>query len=263
MAQRKPAQAAKPAEIPQACKPEKEPRKDLGRPRGNVLHFSPTSWAKLLFFRDRGESEIGGLGIGAADDLLRIEEFVTVRQKATMASVSLDDQAVSDLFDAQVDAGRRPAQFARIWLHSHPGDSPYPSGLDEDTFHRVFGRCEWAVLFILARTGQTYARLRFNVGPGGEMVIPVEVDYRSPFGPSDHDAWEAEYMANMEIEVDPLSRRPYGTQPVLAEAAFSGCLLPNDWLEGLDTMDPAQRELILDELADWRDPWADESEVNL
>jgi len=70
-----------------------------------------------------------------------------------------------------------------------------PSITDEQTFLRVFGSCHWAVLFILARSGRTYARLRFNVGPGGQVIIPVEVDYRRPFEASDHQAWEAEYQA--------------------------------------------------------------------
>jgi hypothetical protein len=30
-------------------------------------------------------------------------------------------------------------------------------------------------MFVLARGGKSYARLRFNVGPGGNIVIPVEV----------------------------------------------------------------------------------------
>ena len=30
-----------------------------------VLRFSPTAWAKLLFLRDYGETEVGGFGIAA------------------------------------------------------------------------------------------------------------------------------------------------------------------------------------------------------
>ena len=167
-----------------ARKPNTKPVMDRDRATRPVLRFSPKAWAKLLFFRDRGESEIGGFGITKADDLLRIEEFCSVKQDATRASVCFDDLAVADFFEAQVDAGQKPEQFGRVWLHTHPGNSPQPSGTDEETFDRVFGRCQWAVMFILARSGQCYARLRFNTGPGGELVIPVEVDYRLPFGPA-------------------------------------------------------------------------------
>jgi hypothetical protein len=58
---------------------------------------------------------------------------------------------------------------------------------------KVFGTCDWAVLFILAQGGKTYARLRFNVGPVGSLVIPVAQDYTAEFPASDHAAWKDEY----------------------------------------------------------------------
>ena len=48
-------------------------------------------------------------------------------------------------------------------------------------FARVFGRADWAVMFIVARGGQTYARLQLNVGPGATLVVPVSVDFERPF----------------------------------------------------------------------------------
>ena len=132
-----------------------------------ALRFGPAAWAKLLYLRDLGETEVGGFGISAADDLLYIQNIALVRQVCTGVSVCFDDQAVADFFDRQVDLGRRPEQFGRTWVHTHPGNSPQPSMTDEDTFARVFGRTDWAVMLILARQGQSYARLRFHVGPGG------------------------------------------------------------------------------------------------
>jgi len=182
---------------------ESERSKSLIKPTRPCLRFSPTAWAKLLCFRDQGTTEVGGFGVTPADDLLFIEEFVTVKQEVTEASIAFNDEAVADHFERQVDSGRRPQQFARIWLHTHPGESPHPSGVDEETFSRVFGGCEWAVMFIVAQGGNLYARLRFNIGPGGESVIPVSVDYGRPFGPSDHDAWKTEYEANIIREKHP------------------------------------------------------------
>jgi hypothetical protein len=166
-----------------------------------VLRFSPTAWAKLLFLRDYGETEVGGFGIAAGDDLLFVEDVQLVKQDCSWAHVAFDDESVADFFDNQVDQGRQPEQFARLWLHTHPGECPQPSLTDEETFDRVFGRSDWAVMFIIAREGQTYARLRFNVGPGGEIEIPVKVDYSRPFSGSDMDAWEQEYLANVDPEV--------------------------------------------------------------
>ena len=250
----------KTTEPSQTPKPNSKPANAGMVPQKPVLHFSPTAWAKLLFFRDRGESEIGGFGITRVDNLLRIEEFLSVRQDVTVASISFDDAAVADFFETQVDAGRKPEQFARIWLHTHPANSAQPSRTDEETFYRVFGHCQWAVLFILARNGQCYARLRFNTGPGGELLIPVEVDYRLPFGPSAFDAWEVEYKTN--VRISPLVGRFYGAQPFLDEEIWAGRSVPDEWLEEMAMMVPAERQLVLDELLGWSDPWDEESEVN-
>jgi hypothetical protein len=183
------------------------------------LRFSPLAWAKLLFLRDFGDTEVGGFGITADYDLLLIEDIQLVVQDCTPCSVSFDDTSVADFFDRQVDAGLRLDQFARVWVHTHPGVCPAPSPTDEETFARVFGRCDWAVMFILAAGGQTYSRLGFNVGPGGSLELPVSVDYGLPFNASDHDAWAKEYEANVRIERSPfvsdmrnvLEPDPWGT----------------------------------------------------
>jgi proteasome lid subunit RPN8/RPN11 len=164
------------------------------------LRFTPTAWAKLQFFCHAGDTEVGGFAITEAADLLLVTDFITVRQRVSCVTVAFDDEAVADFFDAQVDAGRKPEQFGRAWVHTHPGNSPTPSMTDEATFQRAFGSCDWAIMAIVAKGGQTYARLRFNVGPGGQMVIPVAVDYTRPFSGSDHDGWAEEYLAHIEPE---------------------------------------------------------------
>ncbi|GAJ02598.1 unnamed protein product, partial [marine sediment metagenome] len=164
-----------------------------------ALRFSPTAWTKLLHFRDKSDNEVGGFGITGLDDLLFVKEFVTVKQEVTCVSVKFDDEAVADFFDTQVDLGRKPEQFARLWLHSHPGDSAGPSSIDEETFQRVFGACQWAVMFVIAQNNNTHARLSFNVGPGGQVLIPTEIDYSEDFGGSDRELWDAEYAANVKV----------------------------------------------------------------
>lgn len=168
-----------------------------------TLRFSPSAWAKLLYLRDIGPTEIGGFGIAATADLLFVEDILLVAQDCSPVSVAFDDNAVADFFDDQIDRGLLPAQFARIWIHTHPGNSAEPSLTDEETFDHVFSPSDWAVMFILARGGRNYARLRFNVGPSGEIEIPVEIDYRYPFAGSDHAAWEREYQANIHSIVLP------------------------------------------------------------
>ena len=215
-----------------------------------ALRFTPTAWAKLIWFRDHGDTEIGGFGITPApgSDLLLIQDFVTVTQSVTAVSVSFDDEAVADFFEDQVDAGRKPEQFARFWIHTHPGDCPEPSCVDEDTFSRVFGSCDWAVMVIVARNGKTFARLRFSVGPKGEMLIPVEVDYSVPFEASTHKTWEQEYGANIEPE------------PLTTEIFGHGAADQRDHETWLEELEPTVEQEELELLARTQDMSPDELE---
>ncbi len=132
--------------------------------------------------------------------------------------MKFEDEAVADYIDRQVDLGLRIEQFARIWIHTHPGHSASPSNTDEETFERCFGSPDWAVMFILARGGQTYARLRFSSGPGGAVILPVEIDFGQPFAPSDWASWDAEFARSVTPEVIEVSRG----QPTLRSLAPSG-----------------------------------------
>jgi proteasome lid subunit RPN8/RPN11 len=169
------------------------------------LTFSPLAWLKLQFLCHAGPTEVACFGLAAEVDPLRLEDVLVVRQRATPVSVAFDDEAVADLFDQMVDAGIAPERFARIWLHTHPGASVEPSGTDEETFHRVFGGCDWAVMAILGRTGNTYARLRFNTGPGGSLNLPVKVDWTdwprvAPVLAERVTDWEREYHERVVAE---------------------------------------------------------------
>ncbi|MBW8017922.1 MAG: hypothetical protein FVQ82_17260 [Planctomycetes bacterium] len=234
------------------------------------LRFSPTAWAKLVFLRDITDNEVGGFGITEADDLLFVTDFVLIQQKVTPVSVSFDDEAVANFFEDQVDAGRRPEQFARIWLHTHPGSSPQPSGTDESTFERVFGSCDWAIMAIVAQQGNTFARLRFNAGPGGEAKIPICVDYNCEFDASEFEVWQQQYIANVTedrfISMTENSRKHAGREEEIdvfgsdgsEELDFDG----QDLLSEIDSMDPMERQHLIEELSIRSEFWdEDESEV--
>jgi hypothetical protein len=165
---------------------------------------------------------------------------------------------VGDFFDTQVDLGRKPEQFGRIWCHTHPGQSPEPSIIDEDTFSRVFGNCEWAVMFILAQDNKTYAKLSFNVGPGGQVLVPVEIEYRYDFGPTDKETWDAEYHSN--IIASNFTNCINKDSNTSANSDLSSYALPYDFLEEFESMCPEERQFILDELAERPELWNEENE---
>ena len=205
--------------------PMNPPKQHLRKYRQKLaLRFSPTAWAKLLFFRDHSSNEIGGFGISDSDDLLYIREFVTIKQEVSIVSVRFQDDAIADFFDDQVTLGRKPEQFARCWLHTHPEGISTPSQTDEETFERVFGNCQWAAMFILSQDNQAYARISFNIGPGGQLIIPVQVDYSKPFEAADIAAWEQEFKRNiLTHSMDKLNTHPQPfqqTMPVMSDQAL-------------------------------------------
>jgi len=207
------------------------------------LSFSPTAWAKLLFLRDYGDTEVGGFGISSADNLMRIEDIQLVKQTCSWAHVAFDDASIADFFDAQVDAGRQPEEFFRHWIHTHPGDSPTPSGLDEETFARVFGRSTWAVMFILAREGQSYARLQYHVGPGASFELPVTIDYSHEFPGCDYSEWEQEYLSNVTPQTQTgriLSETRQSHSPLSDAALWE----EEAWEEFIDTFGASPDELV-------------------
>jgi len=167
-----------------------------------MLQFSPTAWAKLVYLRDLGPTEIGGFGITDKDNPLLVTDFVMPEQVCTLTSVDFAEEAIADFVDRQVDQGRSPAECLRIWIHTHPGGCPLPSPTDEATFERVFGETDWSVMFILARSGATYGRLQIQDGPHVVKRLSVSIDYSRPFDGSDHEAWQAELEQNVAI-VDP------------------------------------------------------------
>ena len=179
-----------------------------------ALVFSPLAWLKLMFFLHAGETEVGGFGVSAEHDLLYVQDFVTVKQRTTCITVAFADEAVADYFDGCVDAGLTPARFARIWCHTHPGASAEPSSVDERTFERVFGSCDWSLMFIVSRTGSTYARLAFSAGPGAEMLIPVKVDWQAwhkvletlPNAGDLYRQWASEFSDNVQPLPDHCAR---------------------------------------------------------
>src|ERR1051326_8784818 len=176
-----------------------------------TLVFSARAWLKLQFLCHAGPTEVGGFGLSSPANPLYLEDVLLVKQRTTPMTVAFDDAAVADLFDRMVDAGVPPARFARVWLHTHPGAGVTPSALDEQTFERAFGSCDWAVMAILGRTGRTYARLRFSAGPGGSLEIPTAVDRSAwpraaadlcrPIGQLVTD-WHEEYRALVQPQPD-------------------------------------------------------------
>lgn len=179
------------------------------------LRFSPTAWSKLLYLRDIGNTEVGGFALTPKDDLLYVADFILPKQECSVATVEFDDESVANMTDDLIDLGHHPKQFMRIWIHTHPNISAEPSHTDEETFSRVFGDCDWAVMMIISKNGDTSCRLSINNNSfGGDFEIPIEIDYTSyEFGASDFKSWADEYEENVSKFTFRYQGKTKGSQP--------------------------------------------------
>jgi hypothetical protein len=163
----------------------------------DTLRFTAYAYAKLLWMRDRGDTEVAGYCVTGTEDPLLITDFCLVKQKCTGATFDLDPEDGVDFVDRMSDVGLMAWQFQRILAHSHPGDSANPSGVDENNFKNAFTSPDWAIMLIIAEGGEIYCRLKFNVGPGGTKNLKVSVDFSQEFKGSEHELWEREYKAKV------------------------------------------------------------------
>ena len=161
-----------------------------------MLRFTPTAWAKLRWCCHHSSDECGGFGITPNFPDL-VEDFVMLKQDVTPVTVEFEDTAVADFLEDMVERGLQPHQCMRVWIHTHPNMNPTPSSVDEETFERVFGECDFAIMFILSTKDTCYCRIQTNVGLPTELKIDVAVDYSTSFGPSDEEAWKKEYDENV------------------------------------------------------------------
>jgi hypothetical protein len=136
-------------------------------PQEPKLVFSPLAMLKLQLFMQADQVQIGGFGISSEDNPLYVEDFLTVRQRVTPASVELDKQALADL----------PKRPGRIWVQSHVNEYAHPTAADEQACRRALGSGDWSALCILARDGASYARLSFAAVPDLAVPLEIEVDW--------------------------------------------------------------------------------------
>lgn len=206
----KPAVPPKPPAVPPKppvvtkVMPEPQPV-DTAWPRGvrNQLRWSPYAWAKLKWFCARGDTEVGGFGVTAIDDMLYVEDFQVVKQTASVAKFDFDDEALNDYMTAMAEKGIPPNRCMRVWVHTHPGGLDSPSSTDEEVFNRV-GNGTHNIMFILTEDGKTYAELRLRIdNMDASRKLSVAVEFRGTFAgvtPEQMAQWEHEYCTALITE---------------------------------------------------------------
>lgn len=158
----------------------------------SYLIIQEKAFAKLLWFRKNCNEnnvnetnyanssflEVSLMGVSAGeegDDLITVEDFVCVPQECTSGNTEPTDDGMAIYFENMMfDRGIMPNRCGRIWAHTHPGQSPQPSGTDEDTYRKWFSQAEFAVMYILAE-GNNYCKIKHTSKQLGAMNSVVEV----------------------------------------------------------------------------------------
>lgn len=171
-------------------RPARRPRR---RPPWRRLWFTPYAWAKWQHLGARASTNLSAFGVSADGRPLLIEDVLLFQQTCTRRNVEFDQAALADYLHRQEARGLTFDRCGRVWLQTHPAPPAAPSELEERTFAQLFARVDWGVLAILARDGSSYARLRFNAGPGGELPLGVGLDCQGEFLAPDRHAWSEEF----------------------------------------------------------------------
>jgi len=164
---------------------------------GKQLKLTPYAWAKLIWMRDKGNTEVAGYCVTETSDPLLITDFVLIKQECTIVTFDLDSDDSAEYVERMMDEGLAPWQCMNILAHTHPGNSTDPSFVDEKNFEKAFSHPNWAIMLIIGQDGSAYCRLKMNTGPGTISLLDVVIEYGVPFNGSNPTEWENEYKAKV------------------------------------------------------------------
>ncbi len=161
------------------------------------LRLTPYAWAKLMWMRDKGNTEVAGYCVTGTSDPLLVTDFVLIKQECTIVTFDLDSEDIVEYTDRMMDEGLAPWQCMNILAHTHPSNDTTPSGVDEDNFEAAFSHPNWAIMLIVGQDGSAYCRLKMNTGPGTISLLDVVIEYGVEFSGSNPEEWEKEYKAKV------------------------------------------------------------------
>ncbi len=165
------------------------------------LRITPYAWAKLVWLRDRGNTEVAGYATTATDDPLLITDLRLIKQKCTIVTFDLDPNDIAEDVEHTLDAGLMPWMTHNILWHTHPSNNTDPSSVDEKNFEKAFSHPNWAIMLIVGQDGSAYCRLKMNTGPGTVSLLDVVIEYGVEFGGSNPEEWEKEYKAKVSKDL--------------------------------------------------------------
>lgn len=203
------------------------PVKKFIRPVVNQpLSFKASAYAKLIWFRDYKDIEICGFGMSTKENPLLVYDFILAPQIGSGTRTDFDTDKLADFEIDMAEKGYDPVEWERIWVHTHPSMSASPSGPDEENLEEVYGKANWAVMAIVSKSDDYYARLVHNEGPRSSVKLAFGVntiDWSLPINEINEEDLIAEYEANVsEVQAIPLAGIGGNRSSIYSSNYYSG-----------------------------------------
>lgn len=165
-----------------------------------TLLINSGAWWKLSWLARTSKTEVSGIGILGSWPQMRMTDFQLVGQLATPGTTRFTHDGWFDHQEKYGDAKIDVNVYSRVWVHTHPGESATPSGVDRKTWETQFGLFPWAIMLIVARGGQWHCEIRVK-----EPFLVSDCDVQTYDGKyvADTDLWVAERGALVALEPPP------------------------------------------------------------
>ena len=161
-----------------------------------MLTLTAQVWYKLVYLAKQYKHEVSGFGISTAKDPFYITDFKMVEQYNDAGSTEMTEEGLAAYMDHMLAEGKAPAEFMRIWCHTHPTGVNGPSTTDNATMEEVFGECDWAVMLIVTKEPKIFAEIHTKaLDEVIKTKAPVTIDWLSE-GTTDTQEWEEEHDLN-------------------------------------------------------------------
>lgn len=237
----------------------------------------PSLYFKIRTFAHAGDTEVGGMcrllhnrepaadrKPGEAPFTNILTAFDVLKQKAGGASFEFDNEAMDDyVLEMDALAEKKGLDLAdlgvgRVMLHTHPGEDPTPSVVDEKEFDEKYGGCAWAIMLIMAVEGKEnfYGRLRCNLPFEHEVECDVVVYWDllpAEFGGKWMPHTELEPRQWLEQHKQLVSKKVY--KVVTAAKAKPEKVAGKGADKGADG--DVERGMVLNGKEAWRQKWRD------
>lgn len=163
--------------------------------------FTPYAYQKVIYLRDLGDTEVSFFCVVDENEPNVICDVQLVKQVGSVATTDMDGAGLTEYLSRMDDQGFSPGHCFRVWLHTHPGDSPEPSGTDWTQYEKLKTTYEypWFAMLIISRTGKKFGRMFFSQGPGGESEVKWDVDWGYPGEEVIFEDWDEEYKTYVEV----------------------------------------------------------------